>query len=155
MSLYVRRYDLKSKQVKCYYKNADESMWADAFSKKKIDKRLWSKNSSMDYFIKKFEIKKNAKTLEAGCGIAQNVYYLHTKGLDSYGVDFSEEIVKRVNEELPELKVSVETRTLDLSTYSGFKHAIEYFLSNSCFRKALSSDRETDPISHIIISGLY
>ncbi len=108
MSLYVRKYDLKSKQVKCYYKNADESMWAEAFSKKKIDKNLWSKNSSMDYFIKKFKIKKNAKSLEAGCGIAQNVYYLHTKGLDSYGVDFSEEIVKRVNTELAELKVSVD-----------------------------------------------
>jgi SAM-dependent methyltransferase len=48
-----------------------------------------------------------SRILEGGCGRGQNVYTLHANGYDVYGVDFAPETVSRINNAIPELKVSL------------------------------------------------
>jgi ubiquinone/menaquinone biosynthesis C-methylase UbiE len=50
---------------------------------------------------------KRARVLEAGCGLGGWVRWLQDAGHDSYGVDFEEEIVARVNQSDPSLQVTV------------------------------------------------
>ncbi len=47
------------------------------------------------------------KILEGGCGTGQFVYSLSLAGYDAYGIDFAEKTVKKINEAMPDMKVSV------------------------------------------------
>lgn len=49
---------------------------------------------------------KGSCILEGGCGLGQNVWSLHKKGYDVYGIDYAKETVDKVNKAVPELKVS-------------------------------------------------
>lgn len=64
-----------------------------------------------DNFVSKFTKKfisphMSKKILEGGCGKGQFVYSLKTSGYDAYGVDYAKKTVERINEIMPDLKVS-------------------------------------------------
>lgn len=48
-----------------------------------------------------------SRILEGGCGLGQNVWSLQQAGYDVYGVDYAIETVEKVNDAVPELKVSL------------------------------------------------
>ncbi len=54
------------------------------------------------------------KILEGGCGNGQFVYAFHTLGYDSYGVDYAQKTIDKIQNLFPELKVRIgDVRHLD------------------------------------------
>ncbi|MBU1196115.1 MAG: class I SAM-dependent methyltransferase [Proteobacteria bacterium] len=59
---------------------------------------------------------KGSRILEGGCGQAQYVWALHSKGYEAYGVDYARETVERIKNMIPEIKISYgDVRDLDFS----------------------------------------
>lgn len=47
----------------------------------------------------------NGRVLEAGCGLAQWVSFLHDRGIETYGIDFSTAAIRRSHSARPDLKL--------------------------------------------------
>lgn len=91
--------------------------WENYWNESKINRliELASKGKMQEFELICFKyIKKNMRILEAGCGPAHIVYGLHKAGYDIFGIDYEKEVVKLVNERLPELEI-YEDNVLNLS----------------------------------------
>jgi len=74
----------------------------------KMDRNPFIVNTTAKY------LPKRSKILEGGCGRADKVYALWIAGYDAYGVDYAKETVAKINETVPELKVTFgDIRHLD------------------------------------------
>jgi SAM-dependent methyltransferase len=105
----MKLYDKKNKRLILIDKKADSGFWDAHWQTDNFIKEV--KSGINNKLVKNITDKclyRGAKVLEGGCGIGQNVYALNVWGYDSFGVDFAPQIVKRINSELPDLKVSLQ-----------------------------------------------
>lgn len=96
-----------------YWKN----YW-DAGSRRRLT--LAGQNGDLGEFEEIFlrHLPRNLPVLEAGCGPAHLVAALATRGFDAIGVDYEPEVIRFVNENLPDLKV-YEGNVLSLDFETG------------------------------------
>lgn len=105
----MKFYDKENKRLLLFEEKATADFWDEHWQGDDFAKSVRSgKNSRL---IKKFTarfLKNNAKVLEGGCGIGQNVYTLHSLGYDCYGVDFASKTIEKVKQYFPELKIDTQ-----------------------------------------------
>ncbi|MBU2540173.1 class I SAM-dependent methyltransferase [Patescibacteria group bacterium] len=111
----MKFYDKDNKRLIVIEEKATNKFWDRHWEAKNFKKEIEKGKNS--WFVKKNTnkfLKHGARVLEGGCGRGQIVYGLKHWGYDAYGVDFAEETVKKINENLPDLKVSFQdVRSLD------------------------------------------
>jgi SAM-dependent methyltransferase len=74
--------------------------WINTVTKK-------SSNKSRAFSLVDKYTPKHGSIIEGGCGMGQFVYSLTEAGYNTLGIDYAEEIVEKINNELPHLKVKV------------------------------------------------
>ncbi len=112
----------------------DPDFW-DKHWQRKDFKSYVESNSKNDFLLtrtKKFL--KAGRILEGGCGQGGNVLHLSKNSYDAYGVDNAKETVRRINQEFPELRVSIsDVQSLDFDDgfFDGYWSlgVIEHFFS--------------------------
>lgn len=111
----MKFYDSENKRIIVFEKSATPEFWNEHWQTDNFFKEVTSgKNNRL---VKKFTNKflpHGAKILEGGCGVGQNVFGLNFWGYNAYGVDFAKKTIKKIKENFPELKTSVQdVRKLD------------------------------------------
>lgn len=91
-------------------KKADSNFWDNLWSTDSLKKEILS--GKHDLFVapitKKFlKPNKSCRILEGGCGKGNYVYSLMFQGYDAYGIDYAEQTIQKINQALPELKVTL------------------------------------------------
>lgn len=87
----------------------------------RFDMKSYIENSKNERFVSgttKLYINpdKSKKILEGGCGLGNFVYSLEHNGYDTYGVDFAERTIIKVNQMFPNLKITIgDVRKLDFA----------------------------------------
>lgn len=120
----MRYYDKKNRRLVYIEEKASPEFWDRQWEDEKLKKSILA--GSKDRFVSpitKRYLKPGAKILEGGCGKGQFVYSLHTRGYDTYGVDFAEKTVKKVHTLVPELKIQYgDVRKLNFpnNTFDGY-----------------------------------
>jgi len=109
-------YDKENKRLVVIGEPATEKFWEKHWlDPKDFEQRV--KAGASFGIIKKYTSKfltPKAKVIDAGCGIGQNVYGLNQWGYDAYGIDFTDEVVKKTKQIFPDLKISTQdVRKLD------------------------------------------
>lgn len=109
-------YDKENKRLVVIGESATEKFWEKHWlDPKDFEKRI--KAGASFGIIKKYTLKflnPPAKVIDAGCGIGQNVYGLSQWGYDAYGIDFTDEVVKKTKQNFPDLKIfAQDVRKLD------------------------------------------
>jgi len=105
----MKFYDKENKRLMVFEEEATNKFWDKHWEAKNFKKEVEKGKNSR--FIKKTTnkfLKPGARILEGGCGRGQIVYGLKYWGYDAYGVDFAKETVKKINENFPDLKVSLQ-----------------------------------------------
>lgn len=120
----MRYYDTKNKRLVYIEEKATPEFWDRQWEDEKLKRSILTGSKDRFVFpITKRYLKPGAKILEGGCGKGQFVYSLHTRGYDTYGVDFAQKTVEKVNTLVPELKIQYgDVRKLDFSdnTFHGY-----------------------------------
>ncbi len=101
-------YDPENRCLVFMNKKADSDFWDSHwsfYSRDDFAEDIKIKNRFVLYHTSKC-LPKGSTILEGGCGKGQNVYTLHSNGYNVYGVDFAADTVSKVNQAVPELKVS-------------------------------------------------
>jgi len=109
-------YDKENKRLVVIGESATEEFWEKHWlDPKDFEKRI--KAGASFGIIKKYTSKfltPPSKVIDAGCGIGQNVYGLKQWGYDAYGIDFTDEVVKKTKQIFPDLKIfAQDVRKLD------------------------------------------
>lgn len=97
----------------------DSENWDKGWSR--FDMKSYIENSKNERFVsgttkQYIQADKSKKILEGGCGLGNFVYSLDYNGYDTYGIDFAERTVKKVNEMFPKLKITIgDVRKLDFA----------------------------------------
>ncbi len=109
-------YDKKNKRLVVIGESATEEFWEKHWlDPEDFEGRI--KVGAGFGIIKKYTSKflvPPAKVIDAGCGIGQNVYGLDQWGYDAYGIDFTDEVVKKTKKNFSNLKISTQdVRNLD------------------------------------------
>jgi ubiquinone/menaquinone biosynthesis C-methylase UbiE len=106
--------------IKQSRRKADEKFWDSHwshYSDKDFAKDVKKKNRFVLYYTNKY-LPKGLKVLEGGCGKGGKVYSLHNNGYDAYGVDYATNTVSKVNQAVPELKITTgDVRKLDFDDH--------------------------------------
>lgn len=98
-------------------KKADSQFWDSLWNTESLRKDILG--GKHDLFLapitKKFlKPDKSIRILEGGCGKGNYVYSLACRGYDAYGVDYAEKTVRKINEAVPELNVTLgDVRSLN------------------------------------------
>lgn len=106
----MKYFDSENKRL-VYIKTASsEKFWTehwleDGNLKQKIE--LGERNGLVKQTTEKF-LPKHCRVIEAGCGIGQNVYGLKKWGYEAYGIDYTEEVVRKSKEYFPDLNIFVQ-----------------------------------------------
>ena len=117
-----------------YYDRENRRLVFENQSRGKADEKFWDSHWShysdedftkdvkiIDRFVLYYTSKylpKGLKVLEGGCGKGQNVYTLQNNGYDAYGVDYAINTVSKVNQAVPELKITTgDVRKLDFDDH--------------------------------------
>lgn len=106
----MKYFDKINKRLIFVSEKADSTFWDEHWTDKNLKKSIL--NGKNDRFVSKItqqfiQPAKNKKLLEGGCGKGQFVYSLQQKKYDSYGIDYAEKTVSKINTLVPELKISV------------------------------------------------
>ncbi len=101
-----RFYDKENKRLVFVGQKATADFWDQQWGNDFAgDVKSVSDDSNVVVLTKRF-LPPSAKILEGGCGRGQYVYALSKNGYETYGVDYAQETVKKINQEFPDLKVS-------------------------------------------------
>ena len=117
-----------------YYDRENRRLVFENQSRGKADEKFWDSHWShysdedftkdvkiIDRFVLYYTSKylpKGLKVLEGGCGKGGKVYSLHNNGYDAYGVDYATNTVSKVNQAIPELKITTgDVRKLDFDDH--------------------------------------
>ena len=93
-----------------------DSHWSD-YSGEDFAKDVKRKDRFVLYYTSKY-LPRGSKVLEGGCGIGDKVFSLHNYGFDAYGVDYATNTVSKVNQAVPELKITTgDVRKLDFDDH--------------------------------------
>ena len=106
-------------------------------------------NGDMDLLNKVAELASGKRGLDAGCGAgARDVYLLHTRGYDAYGIDAVEENISLAKELHPEIadKLSVADMREPLAFQTGF---FDLVLCNAVIQHMTSETAETTTIPEL------
>ena len=102
--------DTENKRI-IYIKSAStKEFWTDHWLfDGNLKKRIKSgdKNGLVKNITEKF-LKKGSRIIKAGCGISQNVYGLTEWGYEAFGIDYTEDVIKKTKELFPDLNISVQ-----------------------------------------------
>jgi SAM-dependent methyltransferase len=114
----IKYYDKENKRLAVIGESATEEFWEKHWLNPK-DFEMRVKAGSGFGIIKKYTSKfliPPAKVIDAGCGIGQNVYGLSQWGYDAYGIDFTEEVIKKTKQIFSNLKIfTQDVRKLDFA----------------------------------------
>ncbi|HUT22280.1 MAG TPA: class I SAM-dependent methyltransferase [Candidatus Bipolaricaulota bacterium] len=102
----MKYYNAESGMLLRFWKKSDSKFWDNLWDVENFKKQVEAgkKSRLVNGITKKF-LPLGAKVLEGGCGKGQYVYGLRCHGYDSYGVDYAEKTVERLNQLFPELKI--------------------------------------------------
>lgn len=114
-----RALELSTTNMECYSdkinkrlvyigRRANNRFWDDHWDSENTTRKAFTQRpaSFTVYHTKKF-LPCGSKILEGGCGYGINLYSLHAKGYNAYGIDYACETVKKLKMNLPELNVCV------------------------------------------------
>ncbi|MBS1492489.1 MAG: class I SAM-dependent methyltransferase [Bacteroidetes bacterium] len=111
--------NLKEYYNKVYYGDKEEIEKGFVYDSKEKVAEFWIK-----WFEKIFKLLNvqtgNRKLLDVGCGDGTFAGYSQSKGLDTYGIDFSETAIEKALKKFPQVKFSVgdaENLTFDTGTF--------------------------------------
>ncbi len=101
--------DNEKKHLLFFSKYADESFWnlkwVEKWNKKGDNFYSTGTKSLIRKITPKFLNPEDGPILEGGCGLGDNVFYLNAMNYDIIGIDYAEIIIKKINKELPQLKI--------------------------------------------------
>ena len=103
----IKYFDRKNMRIVAIGESATKDFWTDHWLEPKnfTERVILGANRGL---IKKYTeifLKPPAKVIDAGCGIGQNVFGLDQWGYDAYGIDFASDVVKKVKDNFPEMKI--------------------------------------------------
>lgn len=143
-----------------HWRESDSVMWDDIWNHTPSTtywRSALSGQLASDYerlFLK--YLPREAKVLEAGCGVGQVVLALRARGFDCYGLDFTNTIIKTLNERFPDVPFHHgDIRSLPYAdaTFDSYISlgVIEHFAEGQ-ERMLLESARVTKPGGFIFVS---
>jgi len=117
-------YDPLNNRLVYIESNANSHFWESHWDKYDLEQMIKSALLNRMVLVpSRRYLHKGARILEGGCGLGQNVWSLHKNGYDVYGVDYAASTVKKVNNAIPELKVScgdVRSLRFDNNFFDGY-----------------------------------
>lgn len=99
-------YENENKRIVFVRVPTNSNYWDDVWRSSNIESAFNA--SSVNFFIKANTIKylrSEAKIIEGGCGLGQNLFSLHKMGYKAYGIDYASDTVVRVKKYHPELSL--------------------------------------------------
>jgi ubiquinone/menaquinone biosynthesis C-methylase UbiE len=133
----MKYFDKKNNRLIFVSQKATSNFWDTHWNDTQLKESILA--GKHDRFVAKntksfIPAEKTNKILEGGCGKGQFVYSLKLQGYDSYGIDYAEKTVTKINTALPELKVTLgDVTAIDFpdSYFNGYWSlgVIEHFYS--------------------------
>lgn len=125
----------------------------DAYSRMRIKKHKWAKNSKaeVDYILNFINIKQNSNILDMGCGIARHSIELALRNYNVVGIDFSKRHIKYARKQIK--KQSIQNLRLYPSDARNFNSTKSFDLILCLYDVIGSFPEEKDNIQ--IIKNAY
>lgn len=100
----MRYYDQEHRRLVYIEENATPEFWDRQWEDEKLKKYvLTGQTERFVYPTTKKYLKPGARILEGGCGKGRFVYSLHSKGYETYGLDFAERVIVRLKSLFPNM----------------------------------------------------
>ena len=98
-------FDKQNSRLVYIEKEANQDLWSELWlSDKNLETSIKKRNTFVSSYTKKY-LGPGSKILEGGCGNGHHVYALKQNNFDSYGIDYAEEVVKKVKALVPDLDI--------------------------------------------------
>lgn len=129
----MKIYNPKDKRLEFYQQEATADFWDDHWNtqwqgntEELAQKVIYRKDSLIEGIVNRYLPGKNARILEAGCGLGKFVYLLTALGYtNTYGVDYASQTVALLNKSFPALKISPQ----DVQQTNFPDHFFDFYLS--------------------------
>ena len=98
-------FDKKNERLVYIEKEANQDLWSELWlSDANLESSIKKRNTFVSSYTKNY-LAPGARILEGGCGNGHHVYSLKYNNFDSFGVDYAEDVVKKINALVPELDI--------------------------------------------------
>ena len=98
-------FDKKNDRLVYIEKEANQDLWSELWlSDENLESSIKKRNTFVSKYTKNY-LAPGSKILEGGCGNGHHVYSLKYNNFDSFGVDYAEDVVKKINSLVPELDI--------------------------------------------------
>ena len=98
-------FDNRNNRLVYIEKKADQGLWSELWlSDKNLESSIKKRNTFVSSYTKEY-LDFGSRILEGGCGNGHHVYALQHNNFDSFGIDYAEEVVKKVKALVPDLDI--------------------------------------------------